>query len=138
MACSLSVFLGPLAVFGSEGGFLVIISENELGRVEVSDGFFVDVIKSVIGESFGVVRAVSNIGQKVRSFIRQRIDHSGILIERSENDLFIELHVEVKYGVNITATVKNLTDKIRYTIKNYDTGVNVRNVNVYVDRMSSS
>ncbi|GHU86586.1 hypothetical protein FACS1894198_6800 [Clostridia bacterium] len=116
----------------------MIILENEMGRVEVSEGFFVDVIKSVIDESFGVVRAVSNINQKVRSFIKQKIDHSGILIEQSDNDLFIELHVEVKYGVNITATVKNLADKIRYTIKSYDTGANVKNVNVCVDKMSSN
>jgi hypothetical protein len=47
----------------------VIILENEMSRLEVSEGFFVDVIKSVIDESFGVVRAVSNINQKVRSFI---------------------------------------------------------------------
>ncbi|MDR1260114.1 MAG: Asp23/Gls24 family envelope stress response protein [Oscillospiraceae bacterium] len=113
------------------------LEENELGEITVSEEFFIDVIKSVVAESLGVVGTIENVEQKIKSFIKQKINNSGILIEKHDQNLFIELHIKVKYGVNISEAVKNLVEKIRYTIENYDVGMCVKNIDVCVDKMVS-
>jgi uncharacterized alkaline shock family protein YloU len=116
--------------------FMLTIAENELGNVAVSDVFFADVVKNVTLESFGIIRTVGNVKQKVKSLIQQRTNYSGITIDRADKDLFIELHVEIQYGINISETIKNLADKIKYTIQNYNLDICVRNIDVDVDSMS--
>ncbi|MDR1354225.1 MAG: Asp23/Gls24 family envelope stress response protein [Oscillospiraceae bacterium] len=115
----------------------MIIVENEYGTIKIADDFFVDLVQNVISESFGIERTVSNIKQRMKSLITQTGNRSGVIIERSGKDLFLKLHVEVKYGVNINEAIKNLVDKIKYTIESYDLDVCVKNIDVCVDKMNA-
>lgn len=48
--------------------------------------------------------------------------------------LVIDLHIAVTYGVNISAIVKSIVNKVRYTVEEA-TGFQVAKVNVFVDDM---
>ena len=50
--------------------------------------------------------------------------------------LVIDLHIEVTYGVNITAIVRSIINKVRYTVSDA-TGFEVAKVNVFVDGMKA-
>ena len=47
----------------------------------------------------------------------------------------IELHISVSYGVNITAIVDSIINKVRYTVEEA-TDLKVNTVNVYVDALN--
>ncbi|WP_395588158.1 Asp23/Gls24 family envelope stress response protein [Pseudomonas syringae group genomosp. 7] len=46
------------------------------------------------------------------------------------------MHIIVTYGLNISAIVKSIVNKVRYTVEEA-TGLEVRQLNVYVDGMKS-
>jgi len=45
--------------------------------------------------------------------------------------LIIELHISVSYGVNISAIVESIVNKVRYTVEEA-TDLKVSKVNVYI------
>ena len=50
--------------------------------------------------------------------------------------LNVDLHIIVTYGLNISAIVKSIVNKVRYTVEDA-TGLEVHKVNVFVDAMKS-
>lgn len=60
----------------------------------------------------------------------------GVLIKLVKNKLLINLHITVTYGTNISAIVKSISNKVRYTVEE-ETGIQVLKVNVYIDGMKS-
>ena len=80
---------------------------------------------------------VSGAKQGFHSLIRGRnyID-KGVNVKYTRGKLIIELHITVMFGVNITAIVKSIVNKVRYTVEE-ETGLTVEKVNVYVDGMKS-
>ena len=48
--------------------------------------------------------------------------------------LVIDLHILVAYGTNISAIVKSITHKVRFTVEE-KTGFQVARVNVFIDGM---
>jgi Uncharacterized protein conserved in bacteria len=51
-----------------------------------------------------------------------------------ENDVYINIHVRIKYGVNISKTTVEIQKKIATAIKQM-TGVNVQHINIAVDNI---
>ena len=112
----------------------MLLEKNAIGKVEIAKDFFVDLVNSIAAESFGVVGTSSNFLRNFRSLVKN--SDNGIVVRKEEEDkLYIDLHIEIKYGVNIAETVKNLTEKIKYAIKDC-AGFETENINVYIDRMS--
>ena len=54
----------------------------------------------------------------------------------SGNSLVVDLHIIVIYGLNLSATVKSIVNKVRYTVEEA-TGLEVKKVNVFIDSMKS-
>lgn len=113
--------------------------ENPLGTIEIDEEYFSELLGSIVPTCFGVVgMADRNAFQGVRSFFdrrHQRLDR-GVSVRSEADGLVIELHIVVTYGLNISAVVKNIVEKVRYSIEDV-TGMNVKAVNVYVDSMNS-
>ena len=52
---------------------------------------------------------------------------------RYKNDkLYIDLHISVMYGVNVSTIVKSIIHKVRFAVED-ETGFTVDKVNVFVD-----
>ena len=62
--------------------------------------------------------------------------NKAVRIRCTGDTLTIDLHIIVTYGVNISAIVKSIVNKVRYTVEQA-TSLQVAKVNVYVDGMLS-
>jgi len=111
--------------------------ENHLGIVEISKEYFSSLIGNAASSCFGVAgMANSNAKQNIRSFffrMRQYIDQ-GVNVLKDADGLIIELHIIISFGLNISAIVKSIVNKVRYTVEEA-TGLEVKKVNVFVDSM---
>lgn len=111
--------------------------ENHLGHIEINDDYFSDLIGHAVTSCFGVAgMANSNASQGLRAFFFRRRSYldQGVSVKSNGTDLTINLHIVVTYGVNISAIVDSITNKVRYTVEQA-TGLVVKKINVYVDGM---
>lgn len=113
--------------------------ENALGKIEISEQYFSQLLGSVVPTCFGVAGMANNgVYQNLRSFLNRTkyyLDR-GVNVVREDDGLVIELHIVVTYGVNISTIVQSIVNKVRYTIEDA-TGLQVKTVNVFVDSMIS-
>ena len=112
--------------------------ETHLGVVEISHEFFANLIGWVTSGCFGVSGmatsgAVDGLKQLVST--RRTLD-KGVRVSAEDNKLIIDLHIIVSFGVNISAIVKSIVNKVKYTVEDA-TGLEVTKVNVYVDGMTA-
>ena len=87
-------------------------------------------------ECFGVAGMIeSTASQGLRYLLRKEdTQDKGVKVRYGANGLVIDLHIAVTYGVNISAIVKSIVNKVRYTVEEA-TGFQVAKVNVFVDDM---
>lgn len=109
--------------------------ENHLGNIEVNDNYFSDLIGHTVTSCFGVA-GMANCGasQGLRAFFFRRRNYldQGVRVKSVGNELVLDLHIFVTYGVNIAAIVDSITNKVRYTVER-STSLAVKKINVYVD-----
>ncbi|MCQ2486933.1 MAG: Asp23/Gls24 family envelope stress response protein [Clostridia bacterium] len=113
--------------------------ENPLGTIEITEEYFSELLGNVVPTCFGVAgMADSNAFQGIRSFLDRKHQYldRGVSVVREPDGLVIGLHIVVTYGVNISEVVKNIVEKVRYTIEEV-TDMDVKKINVYVDSMIS-
>ena len=108
-----------------------MLIENEYGTINITD----EVITGIVANhGYGVhgMAGKNKLGELVQLF-KKDSSHKGIKIEVVENALVnIELHIVVRYGVNITAAAESITDEVRYHVEEL-TGMKVGKVDVFVD-----
>lgn len=113
--------------------------ENYLGTVCVSQDYFSTLVGNAVTTCFGVAgMANGNARQGIRSFFfrNKNFIDKGVFVRMSGNSLVVDLHIIVIYGLNLSATVKSIVNKVRYTVEEA-TGLEVKKVNVYIDAMKS-
>lgn len=113
--------------------------ENHMGKIEITETYFANLIGNAASSCFGVVgMAHTNKRQQLRSFIRkgQIFPDQGVAVEMKENGLFIELHIIITYGLNISAICQSITHKVKYTVEQA-TGLKVGTIKVFVDGMKA-
>ena len=111
--------------------------ENYLGIIEISQDYFTKLIGNAVSSCFGVAgMANSNARQGLRSVLRKKRNFvdKGVDVYKDGNGLSVDLHIIVTYGLNISAIVKSIVNKVRYVVEEA-TGLDVHKVNVYVDAM---
>lgn len=110
--------------------------ENHLGVIEVSNTYFANLIGHAVSECFGVSGLVNSTpAQGLRTFLtgKDTID-KGVRVRNAGGKLFIDLYIAVTYGVNISAIVKSIVNKVTYTVETA-CGLVVAKVNVYIADM---
>jgi uncharacterized alkaline shock family protein YloU len=111
--------------------------ENHLGLIEVTQGYFNEVIGNAVSNCFGVAgMANTNARQGIRSAVRRRHEYldQGVRVYKDGNGVMVDLHIIVTYGLNISAIVRSIVNRVSYTIEEA-TGLNVKKINVFVDGM---
>ena len=112
--------------------------ETHLGETNISQVYFANLVGHAASECFGVAgMAISDATQGLRSMITQKeaLDQ-GVRVRLFDGKLVVDLHIIVSYGVNISAIVKSIVNKVRYTIEDA-TDMDVAKVNVFVDSMKN-
>lgn len=111
--------------------------ENQYGKIEISQEYFSNLVGKAASECFGVVGMVGTAAQGLRSAIAGRqAQDTGVRVRTSGGGLVIDLHITVIYGMNISAIVKSIVNKVRYTVEQA-TNLDVSKVNVFVDAMKT-
>ena len=115
----------------------MVRKENHLGVSELHAHYFSDLVGHTVTSCFGVSgMANSGASQGLRQFFfkNNRFVDQGVAVSESDGELVVELHIIISYGVNISAVVDSIKNKVRYTVKEA-TGMNVKKINVFVDAM---
>ena len=111
--------------------------ETNLGMVEISQEYFVGLIGRAASECYGVAGMISSPYQDIRSRLTRRdAPDKGVRVRSDDGRLIVDIHIAVTYGVNISAIVRSIVHKVRYTVED-STGFPVAKVNVYVDSMKA-
>jgi len=112
--------------------------ENRYGNVTVSNEFFADLIGFAASSCFGVASMVPKGMQRIKNFItRKQAVNTGIIVRGNINEINVDLHITVTFGVNINAIAKSIVHKVKYTVQDA-TGISVNKVTVHVDGMKQT
>lgn len=112
--------------------------ENHLGVIDISQEYFSNLVGYAASNCFGVSgMSTSGAVQGIRSlFTKNESQDKGVRVRSNGSGLVIDLHIIVTYGVNISAIVKSIVNKVSYTVEDA-TGLVVSRVNVFVDKMKA-
>lgn len=107
---------------------------TDLGIITISPDVIAKYAGSVAVECFGIVgmAAVNMTDGLVRLLKKESLTH-GIQISISEeNNLTLNFHVIVSYGVNILSVSDNLVNNVKYKVEEF-TGMTVEKINIFVE-----
>lgn len=112
--------------------------ENQLGRIVLSQGYFVKLIGEVVRECYGVAGVLENstVEKLAKKFLLLDNPNKGVSVKSLPGGIVVDIHIAVIYGMNISVIVKSIVHKVKFTIEN-TTGLTISKVNVFVDSMAT-
>lgn len=112
----------------------MISYETRLGKINISEGYLEKLIGNEVVSCFGVVGMVANSNRQriVTKFSKTEHVDTGIRVYESGENINVEIHIVVTYGMNINAIAASITEKVKYVVKKV-TGIVVDKVIVKVD-----
>lgn len=107
--------------------------ETELGTVMIDSEVIATYAGSVAVECFGIVgmAAVNMKDGLVKLLKRDYLTH-GINVSIENNQITIDFHVIVSYGVSINTVADNLIDTVKYKVEQF-TGMKIAKINIFVE-----
>lgn len=105
---------------------------NELGKVSINLVVVKTIVANVLRESYGV-SGLANVSPKDGIYQLLGWDNSskGVHVALKDNNIFIDLHIVVQYGIKISTVCENVIENVKYNVENL-TGLKVKSVNVNV------
>ena len=107
---------------------------TDMGIITVSTDVIAKYAGTVAVECFGIVgmAAVNVKDGLVRLLKKDSLTH-GIQVSISdENEITIDFHVIVAYGVSISAVTDNLISNVEYKVEEFS-GMKVDKINIYIE-----
>ena len=106
---------------------------TQLGEILVNTDVIAKYAGSSAIECFGVVGMASiKMKDGLAKLLRMENLNQGVDVLIEDNNITINLHIIVSYGVSISAVAENLIGNVRYKVEEFS-GLNVVKVNVYVE-----
>ena len=111
--------------------------ENENGSVNVSTNVYTDIVGTAATNCFGVKgMAYRSMTDGLVHLLRREAMSKGVKVTYNEDGtVSIELHIIVENGVNIATVCRSIMGEVKYVVTK-NTGVEVREVNVFVDSIT--
>lgn len=113
--------------------------KTDLGYIEITNDVLADIAGYAASSCFGVkgmtTRTVTDgLAQLLGKENRSR----GVKVfEAEDGGVNIDLHIAVNHGVNIATICRSIISEVRYHVEKL-TGVDVKNVDVYVESMRTN
>ena len=101
-----------------------------LGRISISSDAIAHIVAETVRECYGVVAMG---GPK---WLPERV-RKGIAIGRDGDDVTIDLHVVVEYGLNLAEVASTLRNRVQYEVERL-TGLRVASVEVRIQDVRRS
>ena len=106
---------------------------TQLGEILVNTDVIAKYAGSSAIECFGVVGMASiKMKDGLAKLLRMENLNQGVDVLVEDNNITVNLHIIVSYGVSISAVAENLIGNVRYKVEEFS-GLNVVKVNVYVE-----
>lgn len=108
--------------------------ENTNGVVVIENEVIATYAGSVAVECFGIVgMAALNMKDGLVKLLKRDYLSHGINVEvNEENQITIDFHVIVSYGISISTVSDNLIDTVKYKVESF-TGLKIKKINIYVE-----
>lgn len=108
--------------------------ENEYGKVVIGSEVIATYAGSVAVECFGIVgmAAVNVKDGIVRLLKKDYLTHGINVVIEENNEITINFHVIISYGVSISTVTDNLISTVRYRVEEF-TGMHIKKINIFVE-----
>ena len=119
----------------------MLIIENHIGKITISEKYLSDLIGYTITNCFGVadMNSSSPIDALYALFKKKKNGskiNKGVKVATKDNKLIVNLHITVAFGTNISVVTKSITDKVKFAVEEA-TDMEVSKVNVFIDNMNT-
>ena len=106
---------------------------TDYGKVVIENNVIARLAGLTAIESIGVVgmAALSKRDGIVKLLTRNSLT-KGVRVEVENNEITIDFHVIVAFGVSIPTVAENLISNVKYQVENI-TGFKVKKINIYVE-----
>ena len=108
--------------------------KNDKGHISVSKDVFTNLVGVAATNCFGVKgMAMRSMSDGLVHLLKRESMGKGVYVTYNDDDsISIDLHIIVEQGVNIAALGESIISEVSYKV-NLATGVEVRDVNIFVD-----
>ncbi|MDD4715246.1 MAG: Asp23/Gls24 family envelope stress response protein [Oscillospiraceae bacterium] len=110
--------------------------QTEKGEIHISSDVFLSVTGAAATNCYGVKGMAfrSKTDGLVHLLRRESMAKGVHLTYNDDETVSIELHIIVEHGVNLVAVSRSIMSEVRYIVSK-TTGIEVREVNVFIDSM---
>lgn len=106
--------------------------KNQFGYIDIDDNVIATIAGLSAMESYGIVGMASkNATDGFFELLKKDNLSKGVKIYSEQNEIIIDLHVILQYGIKISVVAENIIEKVKFNVENL-TGLKVKKVNVYV------
>ncbi len=118
----------------------MIVVHNHLGGIEFTKDFFVSLISATAENCFGVSAMNASTPTERFAEIFPAVGRvlkipKGVNVSFRDGKVCIGIHISVMYGVNISAVVSSIKNKLRYAVEE-QTRLPVEKIDVYIDGLT--
>ena len=108
--------------------------ETKLGKITIDSDVIAMYAGSVAVECFGIVgmAAVNMKDGLVKLLKKDYLSHGIDVSIDEENEISLDFHVIISYGVSIAAVSDNLMENVKYKVEEF-TGMIVKDIKVHVE-----
>lgn len=108
--------------------------DTQYGKILVDEDVIATYAGSVAVGCFGIVgmAAVNMKDGLVKLLKKDYLNHGINVIINDENQITIDFHVIIAYGVSINTVSDNLIETVKYEVENF-TGMTINKINIYVE-----
>lgn len=118
----------------------MLIVHNHLGGIRYTKAFFVSLISNTVKNCFGV-SAMNPNGpvqlaiEKIPAIDKKLGNNKGIKIKVVDGGVYMSFHISVMYGVNASAVVDSIKNKLSYAIEE-QTNLRAEQIDIYIDGLT--
>ncbi len=108
--------------------------DTQYGKVLIDENVIATYAGSVAVECFGIVgMAAINMKDGLVKLLKKDYLNHGISVSvDEENQINIDFHVIVAYGVSIATVTDNLIETVKYKVETF-TGMKINTIDIYVE-----
>ena len=111
--------------------------ENKNGSIVVDDDVISNIVAIVANNCFGIAgMEAKNATEEFWGLFKKDAHDKGISVECNGNEISIDLHIMVTYGINIPAITDSIIHKVAYSVEEA-TGFSVKKINIFVDSINT-
>ena len=110
--------------------------ETKWGKITVDPQVFTEITAQTVMKCFGVKGiAGTPLTATIADLLNKDRLKNGIRLKIEGDQVYLELHIIVQYGINISTLCKSIIKEVTYRVSQ-QTGYQVVNVDVFVDSIA--